>query len=46
MVRDKVEKCVKDYDNTERETLTPVNLGIGQRTEIMYSQKTSREGDA
>lgn len=46
MVRDKVEKCVKNYDNTERETLTPANLERGQKTELMHFQKTSREGGA
>lgn len=43
MVRDKVGKCVKNFDNTERETLILANFGRGQRTEMMYFQKTSRE---
>lgn len=45
MVRDKVEKCVKNY-NTKRKTLILANLGRGQRTEMMHFQKTSKGGDA
>lgn len=44
-MRDKVEKCVKNYGNAERETVTPANLGRGLRAEMMHFQKTSRGGD-